>query len=194
MFYPFYSWFMLKIRSLFRINGLLLLMLGVFLFLQPATAFRIAVIIFSLEIIISGGVAVFFVMTEKAYSYRGLLFFVSVFQMLFGLVLLLFPAFSEFLVKLLIVLIGITIIIKGIFTLLESFKARELQLTSRWIGFIIGIFALLFGGFLTTNAFFSFLLLNVLLGLTMIIAGIMVLVLGFQAKEQQKSDSLEIGQ
>ncbi len=44
---------MLKLKSFFRGNGLLLVLLGGFLFFQPETAFRLAVVIFSLEIIIS---------------------------------------------------------------------------------------------------------------------------------------------
>ncbi len=185
---------MLKLKSFFRGNGLLLVLLGGFLFFQPETAFRLAVVIFSLEIIISWGVAIFFSRTEKTYAYRGLLFFGAVLQLLFWLLLLLFPAFSEFLVKLLIVLIGIAIISRGVMLVLASMHAKEQQFSSRWIRFILGIFAVLFWGFLATNAFFSFLLLNILLGLAMMIAGFTVLMLGFQVKEMKSSAFPEIGQ
>lgn len=182
---------MLKLKSFFRVNGLLLLLLGGLLFFKPEMAFRLVVVIFSLEIIISWGIAVFFSWTEKSYRYRGLLFWGALLQVLFGFLLLLFPAFSEFLVKLLIVVIGIVIISRGVILVLASMRAKE-QLLSNWrIRFVFGIFAILCGGFLATNAFFSFLLLNILLGLVMMISGFLILMLGFQVKEIKQSEIFE---
>lgn len=183
---------MSKIKSLFWVNGLLLVLLGAFLFSHPETAFRLAVVIFSLEMIISGMVAVFFSWTARTYSYRGLLFFWSLFQVFLWLLLLMFPSISEFLVKVIVVWIWVIIIIGGVSQLLRSFQSRELHTSVWWLQFGLGVLSLLFGSFLVTNAFFSFLILNVLLGMGIISAGIWIFIFWFYIKESKEVISIEI--
>lgn len=173
---------MLKIKSLFRINGLFFIVLWMLLFFLPEEVFRIVVIILGIETLLSGGFWVAFSWQQKDYQYRGLLFFWALVEIGFGLLLLLFPGFSEWIVKILIILLGIAVLIKGIFTIFDGLKARESQIWTRWLLIFMGGLAILFGLFLMMNAFFSFLVLNSLLGFTMILFWIGLTVSGFQVK------------
>jgi hypothetical protein len=59
--------------------------------------------------------------------------------------------------------------IKGLFAIFDGLKAKEMQIRSWWVLIFMGGLGILFGFFLVTNAFFSFLLLNSLLGFTLVI-------------------------
>ena len=58
---------------------------------------------------------------------------------------------------------------KGGGTIFDGLKAKEMQIGSWEVLLIMGSAGVLFGLFLVTNAFFSFLLLNSLLGFTLIL-------------------------
>lgn len=88
------------------------------------------------------------------------------------------------------VLIGIAILLKGSFTIFDGLKAQRFQISTWRLQIVLGALGVLFGLFLISNAFLSFLLLNVLLGLTMMFSGVMILIMGFQVKEQQ--DRMEV--
>ncbi len=177
---------MLKIRSFFWINGLFLLLFGLFLFLKPELALRIIIIIFGIEVLISWLIGMFVAWQQKTYQYRGLLFFSTLLQLLFWILLLVFPKIGHFLVSLLVVLIGIAILLKGAFTIFDGLKAKSFQISTWRLQIILWALGVLFWLFLISNAFLSFLLLNVLLGLTMMFSGVMILIMGFQVKEQQE--------
>jgi hypothetical protein len=72
-------------------------------------------------------------------------------------------------VKVLVIILGVLIFIKGIFTIFDGLKVKEMQIGSWWVLLIMGSAGALFGLFLVTNAFFSFLLLNSLLGFTLVL-------------------------
>lgn len=127
---------MLKIKSLFWANGLFLILFGLFLFLKPELALNIVIIIFGIEVLLSGIIGLIFAWQQKDYSYRGLLFFGSSLQILFGILLLAIPQIGHFLVSLLVVLIGIAILIKGIFMIFDGLKAKEF-IASRWLQVLI---------------------------------------------------------
>lgn len=177
---------MLKIKSLFWINGLFLIVLWMLLFFLPEEVFRIVVIILGIETLLSGGVWTFTARNQKDYQYRGLLFFWALFEVVFWLLLLIFPGFSEWIVKVLVILLGISVVIKGGFTIFDGLKAKEMQIGSWGVLLIMGSAGVLFGLFLVTNAFFSFLLLNSLLGFTLVLFWIWLIMWGFQIKNVEK--------
>ena len=177
---------MLKIKSLVWINGLFLIVLWMFLFFLPEEVFRIVVIVLGVETLLSGGIWAVISWNQKDYQYRGLLFFWALFEVVFWLLLLIFPWFSEWIVKVLVIILGVLIFIKGIFTIFDGLKAKEMQIGSWWVLLIMGSAGVLFGLFLVTNAFFSFLLLNSLLGFTLILFWIWLIMWGFQIKNVEK--------
>lgn len=177
---------MLKVKSLFWVNGLFLIVFGLLLFFLPEEVFRIVVVILGIETLLSGGFWTFIARNQKDYQYRGLLFFWALFEVVFWLLLLIFPGFSEWIVKVLVILLGISVLIKGIFTIFDGLKAKEMQIRSWWVLIFMGGLGILFGFFLVTNAFFSFLLLNSLLGFTLVILWIWLIVWGFQMKNVEK--------
>ena len=69
----------------------------------------------------------------------------------------------------LVILFGILVSIKGLFAIFDGLKVKEMQIGSSGILLIMGSAGVLFGLFLVTNAFFSFLFLNSLLGFTLVL-------------------------
>lgn len=173
---------MLKIKSLFWLNGLFFIGIWMLLFFLPEEVFRIVVIVLGIETLLSWGIWATFAWQQKDYQYRGLLFFWALLEIAFWLLLLMFPGFSEWIVKILIILLGITVLTKGIFTIFDGLKARESQIWTWWLLIVMGGVAILFGLFLIMNAFLTFLMINSLLGFTMILFWIGLIISGFQVK------------
>lgn len=173
---------MLKIKSFFWVNGLFFILLGGLLFFLPETAFRVAVIVFAVETLLSGIFGSIAAWQQREYCYRGLLFFGAVLQIIFWILLLIFPGIGERMVKIVIILLGISVLIKGVWTIFDGFRAREMQIRTWWVLMVMGSLAILLGIFLISNAFLSFLALTIVFGLGMVIFGIVLLVIGFQVK------------
>lgn len=173
---------MLKIKSLFRANGLFLILFWLFLCFNPELALNIVIIVFGIEVLLSWVIGMIFSRQQKQYPYRGLLFFGALLWIIFWILLLIFPQIGHFMVSLMVVLLWITIVVKGIATVFDGFRAKEAQLSTRWLQFVMGGFAILVGFFLITNAFISFILLNILFGTSLVLSGVMILILGFQVK------------
>ena len=163
---------MLKIKSLVWINGLFLIVLWMFLFFLPEEVFRIVVIVLGVETLLSGGIWAVISWNQKDYQYRGLLFFWALFEVVFWLLLLIFPWFSEWIVKVLVIILGVLIFIKGIFTIFDGLKAKEMQIGSWWVLLIMGSAGALFGLFLVTN--------------TLVLFWIWLIMWGFQIKNVEK--------
>lgn len=174
---------MLKIKAFFRINGIILMLLGLFLFFQPELALRIVVIIFWIELLLSGGAGMAIARLQKDYPYRGILFFWSVVQTGFGLLLLVIPQLWELLMKILIILLWIASIAKGALTIFDGFKARDMQIGTRRVLLFMGGVAILFWIFLVSYSFLSLLFFNIILGVAITIFGIGLIISGFQLKE-----------
>lgn len=119
---------MLKIKSLFWVNGLFLIVLWMLLFFLPEEVFRIVVVILGIETLLSGGFWTFIARNQKDYQYRGLLFFWALFEVVFWLLLLIFPGFSEWIVKVLVILLGISVVIKGGVLFLMGLKQKKCRL------------------------------------------------------------------
>ena len=108
----------------------------------------------------------------------------SIFQIIFWIILLLFPEIWEFIAALFVVILGIWCIIKGILITVDAFKTKKLQISNRWLLLLTWIIVILFGLFLTTNAFLEVIIITVLVGLGMVLYGIRMLTIGFQVKKK----------
>ena len=189
---------MIKVKSFYWINGLFYILLGLFLCLKPELSLKTIIIIASIEIIIAWIIWIIIDLTTTIYSWRKELMLFSIFQIIFWIVLLLFPEIWEFIAALFVVILGIWCIIKGILITVDAFKTKKLQISNRWLLLLTWIIVILLGIFLTTNAFLEVIIITILVGFWMILYGIRMLTIGFQVKkkvitniEEELEDELE---
>lgn len=175
---------MIKVKSFYWINGLFYILLGLFLCLKPELSLKTIIIIASIEIIIAWIIWIIVDLTTTIYSWRKELMLFSIFQIIFWIILLLFPEIWEFIAALFVVILGIWCIIKGILITVDAFKTKKLQISNRWLLLLTWIIVILFGLFLTTNAFLEVIIITVLVGLGMVLYGIRMLTIGFQVKKK----------
>lgn len=175
---------MIKVKSFYWINGLFYILLGLFLCLKPELSLKTIIIIASIEIIIAWIIWIIVDLTTTIYSWRKALMLFSIFQIIFWIILLLFPEIWEFIASLFVVILGIWCIIKGILITVDAFKTKKLQISNRWLLLLTWIIVILFGLFLTTNAFLEVIIITVLVGLGMVLYGIRMLTIGFQVKKK----------
>ena len=175
---------MIKVKSFYWINGLFYILLGLFLCLMPELSLKTIIIIASIEIIIAWIIWIIVDLTTTIYSWRKALMLFSIFQIIFWIILLLFPEIWEFIAALFVVILGIWCIIKGILITVDAFKTKKLQISNRWLLLLTWIIVILFGLFLTTNAFLEVIIITVLVGLGMVLYGIRMLTIGFQVKKK----------
>lgn len=175
---------MIKVKSFYWINGLFYILLGLFLCLKPELSLKTIIIIVSIEIIIAWIIWIIVDLTTTIYSWRKALMLFSIFQIIFWIILLLFPEIWEFIAALFVIILGIWCIIKGIFITVDAFKTKKLQISNRWLLLLTWIIVILFGLFLTTNAFLEVIIITVLVGLGMVLYGIRMLTIGFQVKKK----------
>ncbi len=175
---------MIKVKSFYWINGLFYILLGLFLCLKPELSLKTIIIIASIEIIIAWIIWIIVDLTTTIYSWRNALMLFSIFQIIFWIILLLFPEIWEFIAALFVVILGIWCIIKGILITVDAFKTKKLQISNRWLLLLTWIIVILFGLFLTTNAFLEVIIITVLVGLGMVLYGIRMLTIGFQVKKK----------
>lgn len=175
---------MIKVKSFYWINGLFYILLGLFLCLKPELSLKTIIIIASIEIIIAWIIWIIVDLTTTIYSWRKALMLFSIFQIIFWIILLLFPEIWEFIAALFVVILGIWCIIKGILITVDAFKTKKLQISNRWLLLLTWIIVILFGLFLTTNAFLEVIIITVLVGLGMVLYGIRMLTIGFQVKKR----------
>ena len=175
---------MIKVKSFYWINGLFYILLGLFLCLKPELSLKTIIIIASIEIIIAWIIWIIVDLTTTIYSWRKALMLFSIFQIIFWIILLLFPEIWEFIAALFVVILGIWCIIKGILITVDAFKTKKLQISNRWLLLLTWIIVILFGLFLATNAFLEVIIITVLVGLGMVLYGIRMLTIGFQVKKK----------
>ena len=175
---------MIKVKSFYWINGLFYILLGLFLCLKPELSLKTIIIIASIEIIIAWIIWIIVDLTTTIYSWRKALMLFSIFQIIFWIILLLFPEIWEFIAALFVVILGIWCVIKGILITVDAFKTKKLQISNRWLLLLTWIIVILFGLFLTTNAFLEVIIITILVGLGMVLYGIRMLTIGFQVKKK----------
>ena len=175
---------MIKVKSFYWINGLFYILLGLFLCLKPELSLKTIIIIASIEIIIAWIIWIIVDLTTTIYSWRKALMLFSIFQIIFWIILLLFPEIWEFIAALFVVILGIWCIIKGILITVDAFKTKKLQISNRRLLLLTWIIVILLGIFLTTNAFLEVIIITILVGLGMVLYGIRMLTIGFQVKKK----------
>lgn len=174
-----------KIKVLLGSLGIFLFLLGLVFFLFPIESIRVVVIIIALGMIISGGFAVWIALRETEQNFRTLTFLLGTIDIILGIVFLSAPGLANIIGSFIVILIGLGISVQAFFLLQVALQKQKAGIGSGWIQFLwataLGIVWL----FMIINAFWSFMLMTRVMGLSFLIAGIHILVISFQLKNEQ---------
>ena len=158
-----------KIKILLGSLGAFLLILGGLIFFFPAESIRVVVIILAIGMILSGLAAARISLVEKNQKYRTLTFVIGAIDVIVGILFLSLPGLANLIGAVLVALMGISIAFGGAMAILDGLKIKDEGHSSRWL--IVGGGALmgLIGLVMLINAFWSFLLLTQVMGISFII-------------------------
>ena len=176
---------MLKIKSFFRINGIIFILFWLLLFFQPNLSLRIIIILSSIEILISWIIGLFVTRRTPEYNHRTTLFIISILAILLWFILLCIPEIWEIIASIAIVILWISWMIKWVFMIIDWIHAKEYWINNRWMLLAFWVLSIIFWIFLTTNAFLTLLVINILLWLGLLFLGILLIIRGFQADEKK---------
>lgn len=72
--------------------------------------------------------------------------------------------------------------IRSFFVIADGLNAKQLGIATRWLQVVLGVLGGLFGLFLIMNAFLTIIVLNILLGISLLFSGIYLLAFAFKKR------------
>ena len=175
---------MIKEKILFWANAIFYIILWWIMMFQPNLALDTIIIAFWIESILSGIVWIVFAVQDKESWERWTLSVIAISQILIWVLLTVFPIAWETILKVFIILLGIWGIIKWILLVINSFKLKKIWLENRGRILAAWIFLILLWLFLSSNSLLTIFIINSVIGLWMVIAGITMIILALQTKKK----------
>ena len=175
---------MIKEKILFWANAIFYIILWWIMMFQPNLALDTIIIAFWIESILSGIVWIVFAVQDKESWERWTLSVIAISQILIWVLLTVFPIAWETILKVFIILLGIWGIIKWILIVINSFKLKKIGLENRGRILAAWIFLILLWLFLSSNSLLTIFIINSVIGLWMVIAGITMIILALQTKKK----------
>lgn len=179
--------FLKPIRKSFKrwylpvITGVILILIALWTFGNPAKAFTGLAVFFSVSFVISGVIEIVFSITKKRQLDNSLV--LGIISVLIGVLLLVDPEISKMTLAL---YIGFLILIRSLVVIGISFDLKSYGASNWGLILMFGIIGLLFSVVLIWNPTFSGLTIVVWTGMTLLIAGIFNLFLGFNMRKVNK--------
>lgn len=174
----------MHIKTFFWLNGASLLLLGALLFFFPELTLRWIMILVALQSLLSA-MFVFFSLWNFDRGHKLWSFLIAIFQLIFALLLLIYPQFGNFLLSLIVVVFALGVISFGIVLVYDALRIRRLKVASWWVLLLLAFIVIVFGLFILTNAFLTYLSLLMLLGLSFCVLGVNLLIRGFKIPKNQ---------
>lgn len=175
---------MIKEKILFWANAIFYIILWWIMMFQPNLALDTIIIAFWIESILSGIVWIVFAVQDKESWERWTLSVIAISQILIWVLLTVFPIAWETILKVFIILLGIWGIIKWILLVINSFKLKKIGLENRGRILAAWIFLIFLWLFLSSNSLLTIFIINSVIGLWMVIAGITMIILALQTKKK----------
>lgn len=181
---------MFKLKLYLWLNGLFLALIwGAMLFMSKETI-NLLIMLFAIENLISLAYLRYVLDEQVPTRYKGFFGTYSIVQLVFALGLLLFPGIWRFLMSLLVVIFAIGIIGIGIVMIRDALQIKRAGITSWTYYFLLWIIVLLLGAFILTNSVLTIILLEKLLGLSILINGISLIIRGFKITNQPSRQTI----
>ena len=167
------DWWLLVLR------GLLTLIFGFLAILWPGPTLEVFAYIFGAYMLVDGVFALLAMLSGRAHGSHWLAFLVEgVTGVIIGILALLHPGLA---VEAIIYLIAAWAIVTGVFQIVEAIMLRRYIEGVFWLA-VTGLVSILLGVLLITNPFAGAIALTWILGIYAIIAGVMLIGLGFQLR------------
>lgn len=183
---------MKRIKLLFWIEAILCIALWAYMLFRPDLALTTVILIFAIYCIVSGIAGFVFTIKENDYQDRYLLWIIFAFVTIFGLLLLCFPKIWETIVKVLVAVLWISVIVKWVFLMFDSFSIKKMQVTNWYRMFILSVILILFWLFLALNSFVSIIIVQSLIWICLIGVWIAMIIWSFKLKKIVKEVKKEL--
>lgn len=177
---------MKEIKLLFWIEALFCLAFGTYLLFQPELALRTIIVVCAIYALVSGIAGLVCAIRESQYWDRFLLWVISVFSVIFGILLLCFPSIGETIIKIFVSLLWIAIVVKWSFMISESLSLKKLKVSNWFWIMVMWCILVLLWVFMELNWIMTVLLFNMLIWLCLIGGWISMIVWSFQIKKVVK--------
>lgn len=177
---------MKEIKLLFWIEALFCLAFGTYLLFQPELALRTIIVVCAIYALVSGIAGLVCAIRESQYWDRFLLWVISVFSAIFGILLLCFPSIWETIIKIFVSLLWIAIVVKWSFMISESLSLKKLKVSNWFWIMVMWCILVLLWVFMELNWIMTVLLFNMLIWLCLIGGWISMIVWSFQVKKVVK--------
>lgn len=151
---------------------------------------NLLIMLFAIENLISLAYLRYVLDEQVPTRYKGFLGTYSIVQLVFALGLLLFPEIWRFLMSLLVVIFAMGIIGIGIVMIRDALQIKRAGIASWTYYFLLWIIVLLLGAFILTNSVLTIILLEKLLGLSILINGISLIIRGFKISNQSSRQTI----
>ena len=177
----------MKLKLLFWLNAIFYILFGLALLFEPATSLRVFIIVFSIEAIISWIVWSVFLIQEKDYlEDKWLITCWVILQIIAWVLLLIIPDLGETIIKIFVIIFGISVVIKGIILIFDSIEIKKAKLDKRRIVLVVWILLILLGCFLIFDSLTAVFVFNALFWIWMIVSWVSMIARWFQLKKTKK--------
>jgi len=171
------------------LRGIAAVLLGILLFTNTAATLSVIIIFLGIYWVVDGisTLLASFIGREE-HSNWGWGIFVGIISILAGLAVLSQPVLTAiFTTSFIVSLVGIMIIISGVWSILTGFRLRKTS--GEWVMIIGGVLGLILGLLLVMNPLFSALVYVYIIAVFLIIGGFSLIVMAFQVKKLKKTIS-----
>jgi len=171
------------------LRGIAAVLLGILLFTNTAATLSVIIIFLGIYWVVDGisTLLASFIGREE-HSNWGWGIFVGIISILAGLAVLSQPVLTAiFTTSFIVSLVGIMIIISGVWSIVTGFRLRKTS--GEWVMIIGGVLGLILGLLLVMNPLFSALVYVYIIAVFLIIGGFSLIVMAFQVKKLKKTIS-----
>ena len=183
---------MKRIKRLFWIEAAFYLIFWLYLLLRPELAIKTIIMVCGIYALVSWVVWIVFSIREYEYYDRFLLWVISAFSAVFGILLLCFPQIWETIIQIFVTLLWVGIVVKWSFLMSESLSAKKMWVKNWYFVMILWCLLVALWVFIVMNWYLTVKAFSRLIWLCLIGGWIAMLVWSFQVNRLLKDVKKEL--
>jgi hypothetical protein len=183
---------MKKIRLLFWIEAAFYLIFWLYLLFRPELAIKTIIMVCWIYALVSWIAWIVFSIRENEYYDRFLLWVISAFSAVFGILLLCFPQIWETIIQIFVTLLWVGIVVKWSFLMSESLNAKKMWVKNWYFVMILWCLLVALWVFIVMNWYLTVKAFSRLIGLCLVGGWIAMLVWSFQVNKFVKDVKKEL--
>ena len=183
---------MKRIKRLFWIEAAFYLIFWLYLLFRPELAIKTIIMVCGIYAFVSWIAGLVFAIREHEYYDRFLLWVISWFSAVFGILLLCFPKIWEIIIQIFVTLLWIGIVVKWAFIMSESLSSKKMWIKNWYVVMILWCLLVALWIFIVMNWYLTVKAFSRLIGLCLIWWWVSMLVRSFQVHKLVKDVKKEL--